>query len=101
MFNLGNLQSQSLTLQNKTYPYITVDDNNKKVVIMTVEQADLINRKYKEIEAQLIALEEEHLILKQINEVEGSKRQRLKNIQKQLKSQIVNLNIRFQEDINE
>jgi len=38
---------------------------------MTVEQADLINRKYKEIEAQLIALEEEHLILKQINEQQG------------------------------
>ncbi len=28
MFNLGNLQSQSLT---KTYPYITIDDNKKKV----------------------------------------------------------------------
>jgi hypothetical protein len=68
MFNLGNLQSQSLT---KTYPYITIDDNKKKVVIMTVEQADLINKKYKEIEAQLIALEEEHLILKQINEQQG------------------------------
>jgi len=38
---------------------------------MTVEQADLINKKYKEIEAQLIALEEEHLILKQINEQQG------------------------------
>ncbi len=38
---------------------------------MTVEQADLINRKYKEIEAQLLALETEHLILKQINEQQG------------------------------
>ena len=38
---------------------------------MTIEQADLINKKYKELQAQYIELELEHLILKQINEQQG------------------------------
>jgi len=67
--NLGHLWSQSIP-QNK-YPYLTIDDNGKKIVIMTIEQADLINKKYKELQAQYIELELEHLILKQINEQQG------------------------------
>lgn len=38
---------------------------------MTVKQAELINQKYKEIEKALKELEEEHLLLKQITEVQG------------------------------
>jgi len=38
---------------------------------MTVEQADLINKKYNEIQTKYIELEIEHLILKQINEQQG------------------------------
>lgn len=38
---------------------------------MTVEQADLINKKYNEIQAKYAELELEHLILKQINEQQG------------------------------
>lgn len=67
--NPGNLWSQS-TPQNK-YPYQTVDDNGKKIVIMTVEQANLINKKYDEIQALYAELELEHLVLKQINEQQG------------------------------
>ena len=51
--NLGNLLSQS----NKNYPYTTVDEDGiTKIVVMTTEQADLINKKYKEMEAELNAL---------------------------------------------
>ena len=67
--NPGDLWSQ-LTPQNK-YPYLTIDDNGKRIVIMTVEQADLINKKYNEIQTKYIELEIEHLILKQINEQQG------------------------------
>ena len=38
---------------------------------MTVEQADLINKKYNEIQTKYVELEIEHLILKQINEQQG------------------------------
>lgn len=52
--NLGNLWSQ---LENKKYPYTTVDEDGlTKVVVMTTDQADLINKKYKEMEAELNAL---------------------------------------------
>ena len=51
--NLGNLLSQS----NKNYPYTTVDEDGvTKIVVMTTDQADLINKKYKEMEAELTAL---------------------------------------------
>ena len=51
--NLGNLLSQS----NKNYPYTTVDeDGTTKIVVMTTDQADLINKKYKEMEAELANL---------------------------------------------
>lgn len=65
-------------LENKKYPYTTIDDNNRKIVIMTVEQADLINKKYQELQAahtslqeSYAALEEDHLIVKHINETQG------------------------------
>ena len=67
--NPGDLWSQ-LTPQNK-YPYLTIDDDGKKIVIMTADQADLINKKYNEIQALYVELELEHLILKQINEQQG------------------------------
>ena len=52
--SLGNLLSQSET---KRYPYTTVDeDGTTKIVVMTTDQADLINKKYKEMEAELMAL---------------------------------------------
>jgi hypothetical protein len=52
--NLGNLLSQSET---KKYPYTTIDEDGvTKVVVMTTEQADLINKKYKEMEAELNTL---------------------------------------------
>ncbi len=38
---------------------------------MTAKQAELINQKYKELEKALKELEEEHLILKQITEIQG------------------------------
>ncbi len=38
---------------------------------MTFEQADLINKKYKELQLEHSNLELEHLILKQINEQQG------------------------------
>jgi hypothetical protein len=53
MFSLGNLLSQS----SKNYPYTTVDeDGTTKIVVMTTDQADLINKKYKDMEAELNAL---------------------------------------------
>ena len=53
MFNLGNLLSQS----SKNYPYTTVDeDGTTKIVVMTTDQADLINKKYRDMEAELNAL---------------------------------------------
>lgn len=52
MFSLGNLLSQS----SKNYPYTTVDDDDTKIVVMTTKQADLINKKYKDMEAELNAL---------------------------------------------
>lgn len=65
-------------LETKKYPYTTIDDNNRKIVIMTVEQADLINKKYQELQTAHTALQEshttlkeEHLIVKQINETQG------------------------------
>jgi len=52
--SLGNLLSQS---ENKRYPYTTVDeDGTTKIVVMTTDQADLINKKYKDMEAELNAL---------------------------------------------
>jgi hypothetical protein len=51
--SLGNLLSQS----SKNYPYTTVDeDGTTKIVVMTTDQADLINKKYKDMEAELNAL---------------------------------------------
>ena len=38
---------------------------------MTFKQADLINKKYKELQSLYSELEEEHLILKQINETQS------------------------------
>ena len=52
LVSLGNLLSQS----NKTYPYTTVDDDGTKIVVMTTAQADAINQKYKDMEAELNAL---------------------------------------------
>jgi hypothetical protein len=41
----------------KKYPYTTVDeDGQTKIVVMTTEQADLINKKYRDMEAELNAL---------------------------------------------
>lgn len=52
--SLGNLLSQSET---KKYPYTTIDeDGSTKIVVMTTDQADLINKKYKDMEAELNAL---------------------------------------------
>ena len=52
--SLGNLWSQSET---KKYPYTTVDeDGTTKIVVMTTDQADLINKKYKDMEAELNTL---------------------------------------------
>lgn len=72
--SLGNLLSQ---LVNK-YPYTTIDDDGHKIVIMTVEQADLINRKYKElqdayslIQTDYSKLDQEHSILKHTLETLG------------------------------
>lgn len=53
------------------YPYLTTNTDGVKVVIMTAEQAELINKKYKELESKHSNLELEHLILKQINEQQG------------------------------
>ena len=51
--SLGNLLSQS----SKNYPYTTIDeDGTTKIVVMTTDQADLINKKYKDMEAELNAL---------------------------------------------
>lgn len=51
--NLGNLLSQS----NKNYPYTTVDeDGTTKIVVMTVAQAEAINKRYNDMEAELKAL---------------------------------------------
>jgi hypothetical protein len=44
-------------LENKKYPYTTIDeDGTTKIVVMTTDQADLINKKYKDMEAELNAL---------------------------------------------
>jgi hypothetical protein len=52
--NLGNLLSQS---EIKKYPYTTIDEDGiTKIVVMTTDQADLINKKYKDMEAELNAL---------------------------------------------
>jgi hypothetical protein len=52
--SLGNLLSQS---ENKRYPYTTVDeDGATKIVVMTTDQADLINKKYRDMETELNAL---------------------------------------------
>jgi hypothetical protein len=41
----------------KKYPYTTIDeDGETKIVVMTTDQADLINKKYKDMEAELNAL---------------------------------------------
>ena len=45
-----------LSQSNKTYPYTTVDDDGTKIVVMTTKQADLINKKYKDMEVELNAL---------------------------------------------
>ena len=51
--NLGNLLSQS----SKNYPYTTVDeDGTTKIVVMTVAQAEAINKRYNDMEAELKAL---------------------------------------------
>jgi hypothetical protein len=48
------LWSQS---ENKKYPYTTIDEDGvTKIVVMTTDQADLINKKYKDMEAELNAL---------------------------------------------
>jgi len=53
MFSLGNLLSQS----SKNYPYTTVDEDGiTKIVVMTTDQADLINKKYRDMETELNAL---------------------------------------------
>ena len=52
LVSLGNLLSQS----SNTYPYITVDDDGTKIVVMTTAQADAINQKYKDMETELNAL---------------------------------------------
>jgi hypothetical protein len=44
-------------LENKKYPYTTIDEDGvTKIVVMTTDQADLINKKYKDMEAELNAL---------------------------------------------
>jgi hypothetical protein len=53
------------------YPYTTTNTDGVKVVIMTTEQAELINKKYKELQLLYSSLEDEHLILKLINEQQG------------------------------
>jgi len=43
--------------ETKKYPYTTIDeDGSTKIVVMTTDQADLINKKYKDMEAELNAL---------------------------------------------
>jgi len=54
-----------------TYPYLTINTDGVRVVIMTAEQAELINKKYKELQLEYSNLGLEHLMLKQINEQQG------------------------------
>lgn len=67
MVSIGNCKSQSLS----KYPYTIIDEHGVPVVIMTVRQAELINSKYKELEKALKELEEEHFIVKHLNEIQG------------------------------
>ncbi len=54
------------------YPYTTIDDDGKTpVVVMTIDQANAINRKFKELQLEYSNLEIEHIILKQITEQQG------------------------------
>jgi hypothetical protein len=66
------LSHLSLLSQSKmTYPYLTINTDGVRVVIMTAEQAELINKKYKELQLEYSNLGLEHLMLKQINEQQG------------------------------